>query len=296
MVQQMVDSKVNQYGLPNTGAGLPTSDKQHAILVKKTALRDLQNDNRISLPKPQGNSTFLKEKGPLKDAKVSGNKRASPECPAPASPPGHQSLSSNGENSHLVYVRRKSESELGKSNMDNDAGHPPARQFNHGDQETPRQLTQMKEPKMSCFSAYTPIPMASLMTFSSGGPTVPLSLGKAGNGLPLAEPKNPAVTSAPVPLVNHQGNSEPHWKERFIRLQTFLRNCDHSSQEDYIQMLRSLTPSGRSRHAVELEKRAIHLSLEEGKEIHRMTILNVLGKSTPKNSASPLSQQVQPAK
>ncbi|KAJ4758951.1 integral membrane hemolysin-III-like protein [Rhynchospora pubera] len=68
------------------------------------------------------------------------------------------------------------------------------------------------------------------------------------------------------------------WKARFIRLQAFLKSCDQSNQEDYIRMLRSLSAVGRSKHAIELEKRAIHLLLEEGKELHRMKVLNVLGK------------------
>ncbi|XP_010242893.1 PREDICTED: uncharacterized protein LOC104587121 isoform X3 [Nelumbo nucifera] len=120
---------------------------------------------------------------------------------------------------------------------------------------------------------------------------VPLSLGKTGNGLLLRESENPIVTSGDSLMVNQRAPSESHWKERFLRLQTFLRNCDHSSQEEYIQMLRSLPPVGRSRHAVELEKRAIHLSLEEGKEVHRVTVLNVLGKSVTKSNALLSPQQ-----
>ncbi|XP_019051509.1 PREDICTED: uncharacterized protein LOC104587121 isoform X2 [Nelumbo nucifera] len=290
MVKQAIDSKANENGLGNVGPGFHTCDKQHPVPAKKTALRDLQNSYRTVVPKTQGNSPFLKEKGPILDAiKVSGNKRPSPEIPP--NPPCHQSLSSNGENGHLVYVRRKSELELGKSNVGSDASHPPPRKFSHDEQESPRQNTQMKESKISCFLSYAPIPMASLTTFSSGGPTVPLSLGKTGNGLLLRESENPIVTSGDSLMVNQRAPSESHWKERFLRLQTFLRNCDHSSQEEYIQMLRSLPPVGRSRHAVELEKRAIHLSLEEGKEVHRVTVLNVLGKSVTKSNALLSPQQ-----
>ncbi|KAF3321655.1 hypothetical protein FCM35_KLT13871 [Carex littledalei] len=84
------------------------------------------------------------------------------------------------------------------------------------------------------------------------------------------------------------------WKERFIRLQAYLKNCDQSNQEDYIRMLRSLSAGGRSKHAVDLEKRAIHLLLEEGKELHRMKVLNVLGKGAPSDPSLYPSQLSSP--
>ncbi|XP_042509447.1 uncharacterized protein LOC122085074 [Macadamia integrifolia] len=293
MVQQMIDPKTNDLGLSNKEHGLPRSDKQQ-LSVKKTALRDLQNDN-ILRPKPLGNSHFLKDRGSTMAAvKVSGIKRTTPECPT--SPSGLQSSSNNNANGHLVYVRRKSESEIGKSStceiMENSADCPPLRQLNHGEQGTSRQQIQMKDSKISCFPAFAPIPMAPPMIFSSGGPTVPLSLGKSGTCLSLAESNCPAVSSAVPFLASPPASNEP-WRERSLRLQTFLRNCDHSSQEEYIQMLRSLSAAGRSKEAVELEKRAIHLLLEEGRELHRMKTLNVLGKSTQKSIISPFTQAVQ---
>ncbi|CAL5072969.1 unnamed protein product [Urochloa decumbens] len=69
--------------------------------------------------------------------------------------------------------------------------------------------------------------------------------------------------------------------ERFLRLQAFLRNNEQSSQEEYIRMLQSLSPVGRSKHAIELEKRAANLLIEEGKELQKMKVLNVLGKLSP---------------
>ncbi|KAJ4965071.1 hypothetical protein NE237_016920 [Protea cynaroides] len=284
MVQQMMDPTAKDLGLSNTETSLPKSDKQQFSL-KKTALRDLQNDN-ILRPRPVGNSHFLKDRGPtMAPIKVSGIKRHALECPTSAS--GHQSPSNNNANGHLVYVRRKSESEVGKSStceiMENSADCPPLRQFNHGEQGTSRKQTQM-DSKISCFPAFAPIPMAP-MTFSSGGPTVPFSLGKSDNEISPAEPNYPAVSVA-VPLASPLASNQ-HWRERSSRLQTFLRNCDHSSQEEYIQMLRSLSAAGRSKQAVGLEKKAIQLLLEEGRELHRMKVLNVLGKSAQKSSISP---------
>ncbi|XP_043707936.1 uncharacterized protein LOC122657331 [Telopea speciosissima] len=285
MVQQMIDPKTNDLGLSNKEHGLPRSDKQQ-LSVKKTALRDLQNDNILRPKPPLGSSHFLKDRGQTMAAiKVSGIKRTTPECPT--SPSGHQSSSNNNANGHLVYVRRKSESEVGKSStceiMENTADCPPPRQLNHGEQVTSRRQIQTDDSKISCFPAFAPIPMAPPMAFSSGGPTVSLSLGKSGYGVSLEEPNYPAVSTAGPFLASPPASNQP-WRERSFRLQTFLRNCDHSSQEEYIQMLRSLSAAGRSKQAVELEKRAIHLLLEEGRELHRMKILNVLGKCSQKSS------------
>ncbi|KAJ3693941.1 hypothetical protein LUZ60_009421 [Juncus effusus] len=81
------------------------------------------------------------------------------------------------------------------------------------------------------------------------------------------------------------------WRERFVKLQIFLKDCDRSSQEDYIRMLRSLSAVGRSKHALDLEKRAMDLLMEEGKELRRMSYLNVLGREWPKDNA-PVSTQI----
>nr|XP_051219602.1 uncharacterized protein LOC127336796 isoform X5 [Lolium perenne] len=109
------------------------------------------------------------------------------------------------------------------------------------------------------------------------------------------EENEPAVIPANEPLVtpgttvegdiHMSGNQNPYWSERYIRLQTYLENCDRSPQEGYMQMLRSLSAAGRSLHAIELEKRAIHLLVGEGKELQRMKSLNVLGKSPPNGSS-----------
>uniref|UniRef100_A0ACD5XYZ2 Uncharacterized protein n=1 Tax=Avena sativa TaxID=4498 RepID=A0ACD5XYZ2_AVESA len=76
-------------------------------------------------------------------------------------------------------------------------------------------------------------------------------------------------------------SSTQDWKQRFIRLQAFLRNNEQSGQEEYIRMLQSLSSVGRSKHAIELEKRAVNLLIEEGKELQKMKSLNVLGKLPP---------------
>jgi len=89
-----------------------------------------------------------------------------------------------------------------------------------------------------------------------------------------------ATTQAPnrahPPRSSNQDRSD-----RFLRLQAFLRNNEQSGQEEYIRMLRSLSSVGRSKHAIELEKRAANLLIEEGKELQKMKVLNVLGKLSP---------------
>ncbi|MBA0829156.1 hypothetical protein Goarm_013776, partial [Gossypium armourianum] len=53
--------------------------------------------------------------------------------------------------------------------------------------------------------------------------------------------------------------------------------------------LRSLSAVELSKHAIELEKRSIQLSLEEAKELQRVAVLNVLGK-TMKIAKAPSNQ------
>ncbi|KAL6844904.1 hypothetical protein ACP4OV_025563 [Aristida adscensionis] len=70
-------------------------------------------------------------------------------------------------------------------------------------------------------------------------------------------------------IIAHKGvgparSSKQDWSDRFMRLQAFLRNNEQSGQEEYICRLRSLSPVGRSKHAIELEKRAASLLVEEG--------------------------------
>ncbi|KAM0884468.1 hypothetical protein ACQ4PT_030962 [Festuca glaucescens] len=115
------------------------------------------------------------------------------------------------------------------------------------------------------------------------------------NAETASEENEPPVVSANEPLVtpgttvqgdiHRSGNQNPYWSERYIRLQAYLENCDRSPQEGYMRMLRSLSAADRSLHAIELEKRAIHLLVGEGKELQRMKSLNVLGKSPPNGSS-----------
>ncbi|EOX97448.1 hypothetical protein QUC31_015682 [Theobroma cacao] len=288
MVQQRIDSKFSEYGLRNPENNSPTCDKQPPVGAKKTPLRDLQNENRI-VPNSTGSSPFSKDRGPVIDPiKFSGTKRPSPECPV--SPSHCQSRSNSAASGHLVYVRRKSEAELGKSSAFDGTSISNCQQLTQVGQmeEINQKRAQIKEPKVSCFPAFAPLPMASL-TSSSAKPSVLLPLGKSAMRLASSESNQQPAVSAASLLDSPKGNKKLHWEERYYELQMFLKMLDQSNQEDYIQMLRSLSAVGLSRHAIELEKRSIQLSLEEAKEMQRVGILNVLGK-TMKVAKAPSSQ------
>ncbi|KAF8098528.1 hypothetical protein N665_0264s0031 [Sinapis alba] len=72
----------------------------------------------------------------------------------------------------------------------------------------------------------------------------------------------------------------PDWEERYHHLQMLLNKLNEPDQTDHhLHMLWSLSSAELSKHAVDLEKRSIQLSLEEAREMQRVAALNVLGKS-----------------
>ncbi|KAK7305491.1 hypothetical protein VNO77_43397 [Canavalia gladiata] len=265
---------------------LHNRDKQLTVAAKKTALRDLQNDNKIMVPAAVAGSSFLKDKDPGSDSnRISGTKRPSSDYAV-----NHhlqQSPSNNAANGHLVYVRRKSEAELGKStafeNPSTNGYGSLSRQLCCEEEIAQPKLQikeppQIKEPKVSCFPAFAPFPMASSMN-SSGKPSVPISLGKSAVKIAPVESNYVTASPGPTTIGTLKGLKNLHWEERYQQLQMVLRKLDQSDQEDYIHMLQSLTSVELSKHAVELEKRSIQLSLDEARELQRVAVLNVLGKS-----------------
>ncbi|KAM7529514.1 hypothetical protein LguiB_032924 [Lonicera macranthoides] len=285
MVEQMVNSKFSKYGLGKCGSLLAISDKQPQVAIKKVGLRDLQNDNGTTVSsKPYGK--FPPQKGtdstenviqvsskPLgkfpsqreSDSTENANLVLGAKNPIPdpfSSPPRLQSPSSNNSNPHLVYARRKSDAEVIKrvSEQTRNADCPESGQFNKKRAISQPQAT-VTESKGEGKSEIAPIPMNSTVQIC-----FPDSLQNDQRHVDV----NPAV-----PCIEER---EQHWSERFIRLQNYLKHCDNSNQEAYVQKVRSFTVEERSKHAVELEKRAINLLLEEGRELERMKVLNVLGK------------------
>ncbi|KAI3725729.1 hypothetical protein L1987_65521 [Smallanthus sonchifolius] len=75
-----------------------------------------------------------------------------------------------------------------------------------------------------------------------------------------------------------------HWNVRFAQLHSYLYQYDNSNQLEFY--LRSFSRDECNRHAIELERRAIQLTVQEGIEIKRVNDLNVLGKSAVLQSAA----------
>lgn len=328
MVRPMVDN-FSEYRFVTCGTTMATGDKQQPMPAKKMALRDLSNETRDTILMTPGNPPLQKERAPATDAiKVSTTLKQQNSCQG--SPARLQPLGSNGINGHLVYVRRKIEADTGKVNNNNSESRKYEKESEHAnndDSYSPatkkfkndcisETMQQVLEASVSPLPGSVEVPAASLST-SSTGCTAYHSNGKPIHGLPSPasecyrapsrspfhpEPKGPpAVVSVqpdiqtiPIRVPSQSGTQRPrdqHWKERFGHLQMFLKACDQSNQEEYIQRmltalnllmlilihmltsriisdnmleLRSLSSSGRSRHAYELERKAIQLTLEEG--------------------------------
>lgn len=276
MAQQTDDSKAAELGLGNGEEGLLSQDKELPVGLKKTPLRDLQSESNIVAQKSSGNPLVLKEAIITEASKVSGTKRPFPETPMSIT--HQQPPSNNGGNGHLVYVRRKSEVDAGKNSnsevLADNANSPQPRQISHQeDEHHPKSL--IKESRTQCLPAYVPIPTTSLASIVSTKP--PASLGNSYSKTVSEEPRHELVPSAVTFSVHSRVNK--NWEERYLQLQMFLKTLDQSSLDDHLQMLRSFSAVELSRHAVELEKRAIQISLEQAKELQRVKVLNVLGKS-----------------
>ncbi|XP_002982151.2 histone H3.v1 [Selaginella moellendorffii] len=83
---------------------------------------------------------------------------------------------------------------------------------------------------------------------------------------------------------SEESSLQSHHK-RFLELQAFLKLCDEADQKDLLEALRSLSAAARSGHAFNLEYRALMLSMEEGREMLRLKMLNVMGgKGSPSQS------------
>ncbi|KAL1554525.1 hypothetical protein AAHA92_15076 [Salvia divinorum] len=287
MVQQTKDSTFTEYGLAHAESGLSNSDKQLSISIaaKRTELLGSRNESPMAVSKSIGSQFPVETSESVGEAvKISGTKR-----------PILSPLKSNGGSTHIVYVRRKPELELAKSNLCdtqlNAANCPDTKRSVNQDGAT-QQFTGKNEP-MICVSDAAPPPRVSSPSFSSTRRSVSPSLGVSGN---ISSPEN--IKHVDFNCRKHSPEdpatvSVNLWEEQYNRLQSFLKMLDQSDQYEYVQMLRSLSSVELSRHAVELEKRSIKLSLEEAKEMQRVRFVDVLGKygknvCTPSNLAEQL--------
>ncbi|KAL0366484.1 UNVERIFIED_CONTAM: hypothetical protein Sradi_3538500 [Sesamum radiatum] len=124
--------------------------------------------------------------------------------------------------------------------------------------DIPQKITQPRDSNLHHIPVATSNNLTATMAFPSNGLSVPSSFGKHSNSTPAAKvyPELPRT-------VDSKTTSDQLRTERFIRLQKFLKQCDEANQREYTQMLLHLSPAELSKHAVELEKRAIQLTIEE---------------------------------
>uniref|UniRef100_A0A0D9XGC7 Uncharacterized protein n=1 Tax=Leersia perrieri TaxID=77586 RepID=A0A0D9XGC7_9ORYZ len=316
---------------------MPAGDNPHSISEKKAALRESPKEPKNVGNQQPGTSPFSKDKA----SQTVGIKRPQPNGPSnPANP---------GTNGHLVYVRRRLETDHSKISSSANAesinslsskkavvDKPQKQNLKHQNSLPQTHLAPVSaSPALAAATSPTPV-SASPALAAATSPASPFG------GLPAKNsPRNQSpgkvavqtsivVTASPPPrnlvstttvpqnsvaanlaycnvpgtgtsrdaiattttryLAGPQGSSNQDWKERFIKLHAFLRSNEQSGQEEYIRMLRSLSSVGRSKHAIELENRAVKLLIEEGKELQKMKVLNVLNKLSPAD-ALPLPTQ-----
>ncbi|KAL5204651.1 hypothetical protein ABZP36_009522 [Zizania latifolia] len=214
------------------------SDKQLAS-VNKLASHELPNKGANIVNMSQGTSLLPKDKGPATDpGRAVGTKRLQTDAP---SSPGY----------HNVYVRRKVESDHSKVNSSQEKGNG-------------RDKTKELDAQQNVQHDQTNNPELSSPIAESGSIVSPKSPEKTNEEIVLEKNYPPVASSTTAVQDDTHKSSNQYWNERFNRLQTYLENCEQSTQEGYMRVLRSLSAAGRSMHAIELEKRAIHLLVEEG--------------------------------
>ena len=208
MVQKSIDSKVS-----DSGKEAPAHEKQLQISAKKTALRDLQNDNRLAASNCTG-------RGPSSEfIKVSGNSKPSPVFPT--SPPRLLSSTSNTANGHLVYIRRKSDADIAKSSPCDSSSIKADYQSKLGQlAETVHLKSQVKELQNHCFPAFSPSTVVFPMN-ANGKSSVPH---KYGINLPTAESD-----------FDSAGWKNLQWEHRYHQLELLLNKLNQSDQQDYLQ-------------------------------------------------------------
>lgn len=302
MGQQTVDSKSSDHGQTNAKSGLPKHDEQLSVpvAIMGPAIQDSQSENMVAASKSI-ESPLSPEADNManKVSNITGSKRPTPECLVN---PLSRCSTNNSGSGHLVYVRRRPEGELSKTAANNNQSgvtdypqlkkqsgvtdNPQLKKLSQRDEKTQTEV-QMKEARF-----YTPEVSSISWTPSrcslSTKPSVPPSTGESNNNLVSVNVSNHQVTSTRLLLDNPKKVNFKRWEERYFQLQNLLHKLEQSKQEDYVQMLRSLSSVDLSKHAVELEKRSIRLALEEAKEVQRVRVLDVLGKY-PKNPRASLA-------
>ncbi|CAA0834928.1 Integral membrane protein hemolysin-III homolog [Striga hermonthica] len=237
----MINTQHSKNGPAASGSTAPPAhNKQPSMAPKKTALRDLQNENERTIHKQQDSLLLGKQNGD--SIKVCGTKRLTPERP--------HGLNISGANENVMNARRRFELELGRGRLQNN---------------------------IERFSELKNIGNANRAPVNVSGNLKP-AVAFPGNGLPvpISSVKNSNVNGMAA------AKAAPSEAARAI--------------EPKVMGLLRLSPSELSKHAVELEKRAIQLTIEEGNEMQRMRTLNILAKSSPTNNLLQSNQLLPPNK
>ncbi|XP_008464851.1 uncharacterized protein LOC103502625 isoform X1 [Cucumis melo] len=247
----MIDSKLNSGGMSSCETNLCVyQSKQSPIAQKKVALRDVQNDNRSIIYNYPETSCSLGGKL-MNGSKLSGSKRSNPTC-SPSSAI-HQSFKGIGVNEHNVYANGEVDVKPGKKRASGGS--------------------------TSCAPAFSSFLATSPMAFSPVRSSFPIFTEKPGNFLAVTGSNLLGIPPGLEILRSDDSNgiTDEQRTERLFNLQKLLKHFDKSDQKGVIEIvLHGLPPSELSNFAINLEKRSMHLSVEEGKEIQRMKALNIL--------------------
>ncbi|XP_011657348.1 uncharacterized protein LOC101208160 isoform X2 [Cucumis sativus] len=246
----MIDSELNSGGMSSCETHLSMyQSKQSPIAQKKVALRDVQNDNRSVIYNYPETSCALGGKL-MNGSKLSGSKRSNPTC-SPSSAI-HQSFKGIGVNEHNVYANGEVDVKPGKKRASGGS-------------------TSCAPALFSSFPAVSPTAFSPRSSF-------PIFTEKPGNFLAVAGSNLLGISPGLEILRSDDSNgiTDEQRSERLFHLQKLLKHFDKTDQKGVIEMLHGLPPSELSNFAINLEKRSMHLSVEEGKEIQRMKALNIL--------------------
>ncbi|XP_020576579.1 uncharacterized protein LOC110022119 [Phalaenopsis equestris] len=205
------------------------SDNHYPLSTNRMSLTELPNESESIMESPASSAQPKEPQNNSDSANLVGNKR-------------QQSLATNSSTGHLVYVRRKLETEHGKTNISS-----------NGD--------------MAC----------SLGLRKFGVEVSAKTEMQQEQSVRLEDQKNGAEEGPRLAETKEEISS--YWTERFNCLQDHLKYLDESGSKDYAEKLRNFSIEELNKYAIELEKRAIRLSLEEGVQSKLVKDLNLLGKS-----------------
>ncbi|KAK8936055.1 hypothetical protein KSP39_PZI013206 [Platanthera zijinensis] len=207
-----------------------SSQKHFSFPIRKMALGDLPDELGSIMDSPVSPVEPNEARKTSDLTKLAGNKRQQPESSSTPAPNG---------SCHLVYVRRKLETDHGKTNAasnENTSCSPGVKKSLDTTEAQPEQTGNPKE------------------DHSKNIDEVPSH---------VDEPQ--------IEILNY-------WTERFNVLQDHLQYLDKSGSKDYAEKFRNYSVEELNKYAVELEKRAIRLSLEEALQGKRVKDLNLMGK------------------